>query len=130
MAKKSQSTPAYVSINATRSIRVTCGLQYEDVTNKDAHVPDRLRVLEKWSKYAILLKRGQHDYPAEIVEWPTVKALAAQKIITIGGYIDEPAEESAKEMKTVVEEMKDDIKEEASPLEKAAEENPDPAKGV
>lgn len=74
----------FVQIQSDATIRVTTGLQNKDVTNPDAHVPDRLKINPEWPKYQVLIKQGAHKYPAEIAEWPTVKALAKDKIITIG----------------------------------------------
>lgn len=73
-----------VQIHSNVTIRVTTGLQNEDVTNPDAHIPDRLKVNPEWPKYQVLIRAGQGMYPAEIAEWPSVKALAADKILTIG----------------------------------------------
>lgn len=115
MARKSN-TNAYVRISSTKTIRVTCGLQFEDVTNKDAHIPDRLRVLEKWSGFCILITKGEpKTYPSEILEWPTVKSLIDAKVLTVdNSNVDEP-DDKAREMKAKVEEMKEDI----SPLQDA-----------
>ena len=74
----------FVQIQSSVTIRVTTGLQNKDVTNPDAHVPDRLKVNPEWPKHQVLIQAGAHRYPAEIVEWPSVKALAADKILTIG----------------------------------------------
>ena len=74
----------FVQIQSSVTIRVTTGLQNKDVTNPDAHVADRLKVNPEWPKHQVLIKAGAHRYPAEIVEWPSVKALAADKILTIG----------------------------------------------
>ena len=73
-----------VQIHSNITIRVTSGLQNQDVTNPDAHIPDRLKVNPEWPKYQVLIRAGQGTYPAEIAEWPSVKALAADKILTIG----------------------------------------------
>jgi hypothetical protein len=37
-----------------------------------------------WTKTRILIQKGIHDYPAEIKDWDTIKALAKNFIITIG----------------------------------------------
>lgn len=74
----------FVQIQSSMTIRVTTGLQNKDVTNPDAHVPDRLKVNPEWPKYQVLIRRGIGRYPAEIIEWPTVKSLANDKILTIG----------------------------------------------
>lgn len=73
-----------VQIQSSITVRVTCGLQHQDVTNPDAHVPDRLKVAPLWPKHTILIRQGAHSYPAEIKEWPSVKALANDKLLTIG----------------------------------------------
>lgn len=113
MAKKSQN--AYVQISSTKTIQVTCGLQFEDVTNKDAHVPDRLRVLPKWG--AILIKKGVGIYPAEILEWKTVKAMIEAKIFTVDNNPSVEPDDKAKEMKSAVEELNAEL----SPLQDATQ---------
>lgn len=77
-----------VQIHSTTTINVTTGLQHKDVTNPDAHVADRLKVSAEWPRHTVLIREGQHLYPAEIKDWNTVKALANDKIITIGSVID------------------------------------------
>ena len=78
----------YVIIQSKVNIKVVPGLYYEDVTNADAHVPDRLKISAVWPKMSILIKEGVGTYPSYITEWPTVKALTNEKIITIGMYTD------------------------------------------
>lgn len=78
----------YVRIQSKVNIKVVPGLQHEDVTNPDAHIADRLKISALWPKMAILLKEGVGTYPAYIAEWNTVKALAKDKIITIGDFVD------------------------------------------
>lgn len=78
----------YVTIQSNVTIKVTPGLQANDVTNPDAHVPDRLKVSPAWPRATVLIRQGQGIYPAEIAEWPTVKALQKDKVLTIGTYVD------------------------------------------
>lgn len=78
-----------VQIQSSVSIRVTTGLQNKDVTNPDAHVPDRLKINPQWPKHMILITKGVGYYPVEIKDWPSVKALAEQKILTIGQEIEQ-----------------------------------------
>ena len=87
----------FVQIQSSVTIRVTTGLQNKDVTNPDAHVADRLKVNPEWPKHQVLIKAGAHRYPAEIVEWPSVKALATDKILTIGS-IEEVDESNLDEL--------------------------------
>lgn len=87
----------FVQIQSDVTIRVTTGLQNKDVTNPDAHVPDRLKVNPEWPKYQVLICKGAHRYPAEIAEWASVKALAADKILTIGS-IEEVDESKLSEL--------------------------------
>lgn len=101
----------FVQIQSSVTIRVTTGLQNKDVTNPDAHVADRLKVNPEWPKHQVLIKAGAHRYPAEIVEWPSVKALAADKILTIGSVeeVDESNldEFEQKDLNTVSEATKE-----------------------
>lgn len=87
----------FVQIQSSVTIRVTTGLQNKDVTNPDAHVADRLKVNPEWPKHQVLIQAGAHRYPAEIVEWPSVKALATDKILTIGS-IEEVDESNLDEL--------------------------------
>lgn len=83
-------TKPYVRIQSNVTISVTCGLDSQDVSNKDAHIPDRLKVNPLWPKATVLIRQGVGIYPSEIVEWNTVKALAKDKVITIGEFLDKP----------------------------------------
>lgn len=87
----------YVYIQSQVSIMVTAGLQNEDVTNVDAHIPDRLKVNPVWPKLRMMIKSGRHIYPKLITEWNTVKALVKDGIITIGEETDAPDDEQTKE---------------------------------
>lgn len=85
----------YVTIQSSISIVVTAGLQSQDVTNKDAHVADRLKIAPVWPKLKILIKKGTGVYPSFITEWNTVKALEADGVITIGKEVDTADEKMA-----------------------------------
>ena len=76
-------TKNFVKIQSKVNITVTPGLQNMDVTNPDAHVPDRLKVQPTWPKAAVDIHEGIDVYPAYIAEWATVKALEKDKIITL-----------------------------------------------
>ena len=107
-------TKKYVKIHSDVTINVTAGLHNEDVTNKDAHVPDRLKVNPLWPKLTVMIKQGSGWYPSEIATWETVKALARDKVLTIGEYSDECSDkvvESVKEtLKTEIDEVKTKLK--------------------
>ena len=81
-------TKPYVRIQSSMNIRVTSGLQCQDVTNPDAHVPDRLKVNPLWPKLTAFIKQGAGVYPSEIAEWATVKALAKDGVLTVGEFLD------------------------------------------
>ena len=87
----------YVYIQSAISIVVTAGLQNEDVTNPDAHVPDRLKVNPVWPKLRIMVKAGRHIYPKLITEWNSVKALVKDGILTIGEEADSPEDQKMEE---------------------------------
>lgn len=91
---------ANVRIQSSKTITVTKGLQHVDVTNADAHVPDRLKVSPSWQKSSILIRQGVGLYPAEIKEWNTVKALAKDGILTIGDTINDQTEAVSESIKT------------------------------
>lgn len=92
-----------VRIQSSKTITVTSGLQYEDVTNKDARIDNQLRVSPEWPKYSVQILEGVHDYPAEIANWKTVKALVEAGIMTISQVIESKAKaehvEKTKELK-------------------------------
>lgn len=93
MARGKKSTvKKFVRIQSTKTINVTMGLHNQDVTNPDAHIPDRLKVNPLWPKLCVLIHEGVHWYPSEIAEWPTVKALVEDKILTIGEFSDDCGE--------------------------------------
>lgn len=81
---------AYTKISSTMNIVVTAGLQFQDVTNKDAHIPDRLRVSPKWTDTTCKIYQGTGYYPSEVTLWNTVKALVKDGILTIGEDTDDP----------------------------------------
>lgn len=76
-----------VRIQSTKTINVTSGLQHKNLTNPDAHVPDRLKVSPEWPKCTVLIHQGVGEYPAEIINWPTVQALMRKNILTVGEKI-------------------------------------------
>lgn len=94
----------YVRIQSSTTIMVTAGLQADNVTNKDAHVPDRLKVNPLWPRMTVLIHAGAHWYPSEIAEWPSVKALSNDKVLTIGEFSNTPSE-NAEEVKSKKEDL-------------------------
>ena len=100
-------TKAFVRIQSNVTINVTMGLQNQDVTNADAHVPDRLKVNPLWPKLTVLIRQGVHWYPSEIAEWPTVKALVEDKVLTIGEFSDSCEEQE--ETKTTKDALKANV---------------------
>lgn len=113
----------YVRIQSSKTLNVTAGLQHQDVTNKDAHVPDRLKVNPLWPRSVVLIREGAGIYPSEIVDWPTVKSLQKDGILTIGELLDTASEVEQKvktdlqnNMKDVaarIEQAKQDVKQES-----------------
>lgn len=99
----------FVRIQSNVDIVVTPGLQHNDVTNPDAHVPDRLKVSPSWPKATCLIRQGAGIYPSDIIEWPTVQALAKDKILTIGEQLDsadETVDQQKQELALNLEEIK------------------------
>lgn len=87
----------YVKISSDITINVTSGLQHNDITKKDSDIPNRLKVLPMWS--SCLIKQGIHIYPANVAEWPTVKALVKDNKLAIVGFTDEAGNEDEAELK-------------------------------
>lgn len=87
----------FIRIQSKIDINVTPGLQYDDHTNYDSDLPNRLKVSPSWPKAIVHIKVGVDIYPAEIREWETVKALEKSGVITVGDAIEEPTEEKTKE---------------------------------
>ena len=84
----------FIRIQSTRNIDVTEGLQSIDMTNRDAHVPDRFRVASAWGQTRVSIKVGAGYYPAMIKDWGSVKALVADGTFTLGEEtddVDDPA---------------------------------------
>lgn len=104
----------FVRIQSNETIHVTCGLQNKDVTNADAHVPDRLKVSATWPKATVLIEKGAHMYPSEIAEWATVKALAKDKVLTIGEFTDVCDEDGVEQKKTELKATLEEIKQEST----------------
>lgn len=90
----------YVRIQSNVNIQVTGGLQNDDVTRVDSDIPDRLKVSPQWPKLVVMIVKGAGIYPSEIVEWKTVKALARDKIITIGEFLESPETEAEATVKS------------------------------
>lgn len=103
----------YVKIQSTKTINVTPGLQAVDNTLTDLHVVDRLKISPSWPKACVLIKRGVHWYPSEITEWPAVKALSRDNVITIGETSDTPEDivVSSEEMHAKLEEIQEPVQE-------------------
>lgn len=79
----------FVTIHSEETIRVTAGLDYIDATNMESRKDDFKNIKQNWSKVYMLILKGKHVYPAEIAEWPTVKALEKDKVLTVSFEIDE-----------------------------------------
>ena len=108
----------YVYIQSNISIVVTAGLQNDDVTNPDAHVPDRLKINPIWPKLRMMIKAGRHIYPKLITEWNSVKALVKDGVLTIGEEVESPND-------TKVEEKNADLKNELAKVKKIKDINLD-----
>lgn len=78
----------YVMIQSNIDIVVTAGLQYRDVTDPKLNVADKLRINPLWQKCKVLIRKGQHVYPSEIIKWSSVQSLEESGHITIGKECD------------------------------------------
>lgn len=98
---------AFITIHSNINITVTPGLQSTDHTYKDSNIPDRLKISPRWSSCLVDIKEGQHIYPSEIVDWPSVQSLVNKKVFTLGAYVDSENEEDLKAKKEVVDKLKE-----------------------
>lgn len=78
----------YVQIQSNINIVVHPGLGYNDYTKKDSDVPNRLKIAPTWPKDKVMIKKGQHLYESKITEWPSVKALEKDGVLTVGQSFD------------------------------------------
>lgn len=92
----------FVEIQSSKNIEVTEGLTGIDMTNPDAHVPDRLRVASTWVQTRVFIRQGKGVYPAFVQDWTSVQALASDGILTIGMETDEGDEEAEKTYDRVI----------------------------
>ena len=97
----------FVRIQSKINITVTPGLQYQDVTNKDAHIPDRLKVSSEWPRAMVDIHEGIGLYPAYIANWNTVKNLVKDEILTIGEFVDEADQQTTSKKVKLDAELKD-----------------------
>lgn len=108
--------PEFVKIQSEVTINVTMGLNAQNVTNKDAHIPDRLKINPLWPKAMIQIKKGTFWYPAEITEWRTIKALANKGILTIGEFSTVASNDVVMEKK-VLERKVEEVEKKSTSLE-------------
>ena len=119
--KEEEKKTGFVYLNSEVTVRVYPGVFYENATQPDTRIGDRLKVIEKWSKYGVLIKAGSNVVSAEVAEWPTVKAMIEKKKMNVVGETDSTEDASALKSKEIAEEAS---KEEAS-LEKISEDEPE-----
>lgn len=102
----------YVRITSEIDIMVSAGLQSINMSNKDAHVADRLNVKSAWVGTRILITKGTGYYPSEIKEWDSVKALAKDKLLSLSDEVDEipGSEDEAKKAETTKTKLNNEIK--------------------
>ena len=89
----------FITIDSKLDITVTNGLLNVDKTNYSSKVGNNLNVAPLWTRTAIHIKKGKHLYPAEIVEWNSVKVLEANDTFTIGREVDEGSQEEEAALK-------------------------------
>ena len=78
----------FVQITSTVNIEVYASLEAIQVVTGDNQKGDRMNAKSGWAKIRVLLTNGTSWYPSEILNWESVKRLAAKEIITIGKQDD------------------------------------------
>ena len=79
----------YIRIQSKIDVAVSAGLQSINMSNKDAHVPDRLNVKAAWVGTRTLVHKGVGVYPIELKNWDAVKSLVKNGILTLGDEYEE-----------------------------------------
>ncbi len=74
----------FVKISAMQTYIVTPNLDFYDRTDNNPSNPNKLKVVPVWTRKEVKIKVGFNWYPAKILEWNTVKALAKDGKISIG----------------------------------------------
>lgn len=83
----------FIRIQSTKTIVVAPGLQCVGVTNKDAHVENRLKVNAMWQNSRVKIMNGVGYYPACMKNWDAVKSLEDLSILSIGEETDTIADD-------------------------------------
>lgn len=78
----------FVRIQSNKTIVVSAGLQNINVSNKDAHVENRLKVNSMWQNTSVKIMNGSGYYPACVKNWNSTKKLVELGILTIGEETD------------------------------------------
>lgn len=104
----------FIVLNSNIDITVTNGLLNKDKTNYESKVGNNLNVAPLWTRTAVKIRKGKHQYPAEIADWPSVKVLEEKGIFTLSKETDEGTEEEMK-MLAEFEESKRSIEAELQP---------------
>lgn len=85
---KCMATKRFVQITSTVNIEVYRNLEAIQVVNAGNQKGDRLNAKSGWAKIRVMLSVGTSWYTSKILEWESVKRLAAKEIITIGTQSD------------------------------------------
>ena len=101
----------FIRIESKMNITVTTELAHMDVSEPDAHVPDRLRIAPQWQHTTVDIKQGTGYYPAYIKDWNSVQVLSKANVLTLGEEVDEcenqqQVEETMKELDRNLEKVK------------------------
>lgn len=78
----------FVQINSSINIEVYASLEAIPVITGNNMSGNRLNAKSGWAKIRVMLTVGSTWYPSEILNWESVKKLAAKEIITIGKQDD------------------------------------------
>ena len=82
----------FVIIQSQKDITVTKSIKGVDRTNYNSHTGNNLNVAPVWTKNVVDIRVGQHRYPVDILDWPSVKMLEEKRVITVGKIVDDAEE--------------------------------------
>lgn len=105
----------FIRIESKMNITVTTELQHMNVSEPDAHVPDRLRIAPQWQNTTVDIKQGTGYYPSYIKNWNSVQVLSKAKVLTLGEEVDEcEGQEQVEEIKKELDRKLEQVKEKSN----------------
>lgn len=98
-----------IMISSTNVYYVYPDLSYYDKTNRNDSNPDKIKIKPNWTRKEVMIRVGNHPYPAILSQWSSVKDLANSNKIVISAVSQKQSEEATK-IEQTLEKAEKDIK--------------------